>query len=137
MSELAHFKKVFLNGPTPASFIAYFRSFQTNIITIFTTKICEKMSIQYTVPGFEPTNILRKVVPLGQVRTFTETFVLSGKELILQFRDKIKLVVILKQFSFYKGVCHRDQRRALPNSISMDRLQEISFVSNDEAIKVE
>ena len=30
-----------------------FRSFQTNI-TIFTTNICEKMSIQYMVPGFEP-----------------------------------------------------------------------------------
>ena len=35
-------------------FFVYFRSFQTNI-TIFTTNICEKMSIQYTVPGFEPT----------------------------------------------------------------------------------
>ena len=33
-------------------FFVYFRSFQTNI-TIFT--ICEKMSIQYTVLGFEPT----------------------------------------------------------------------------------
>ena len=32
----------------------YFWSFQTNI-SIFTTNICEKMSIQYTVPGFEPT----------------------------------------------------------------------------------
>ena len=31
----------FLNGPTPASFIVYFWSFQTNI-TIFTTNICEK-----------------------------------------------------------------------------------------------
>ena len=28
-------------------------SFQTNI-TIFTTKICEKMSIQYIALGFEP-----------------------------------------------------------------------------------
>ena len=35
-------------------FFVYFWSFQTNI-TIFTTIICEKMSIQYTVPGFEPT----------------------------------------------------------------------------------
>ena len=43
----------FLNGPTPASFIVYFWSFQTNIITIFTTIICEQMSIQYTVLGFE------------------------------------------------------------------------------------
>ena len=31
-----------LIGPTPASFIIYFRSFQTNIITIFATNICEK-----------------------------------------------------------------------------------------------
>ena len=32
-----------------------FWSFQTNMITIFAANICEKMSIQYTVPGFEPT----------------------------------------------------------------------------------
>ena len=31
----------FKNGPTPASFV-YFRSFQTNIVTIFTTNKCEK-----------------------------------------------------------------------------------------------
>ena len=37
----------------PGLFFVYFQSFQTNI-TIFTTNICEKMSIQYTVPGFEP-----------------------------------------------------------------------------------
>ena len=42
------------SGPIPASFCVYFRSFQTNI-TIFSTNICEKMSIQYTVLGFEPT----------------------------------------------------------------------------------
>ena len=46
----------FKNGPTPSSFIVCFRSFQTNIITYFTTNICEKMSIQNTVPGFEPTS---------------------------------------------------------------------------------
>ena len=34
----------------PGLFFFYFRSFQTNI-TIFTTNIFEKMSIQYTVPG--------------------------------------------------------------------------------------
>ena len=33
---------IFLNGPNPASFIYYFLSFQTNIITIFITNICEK-----------------------------------------------------------------------------------------------
>ena len=30
------------NGLTPASFILYFRSLQTNIITIFTTNVCQK-----------------------------------------------------------------------------------------------
>ena len=43
------------NGPTPASFGIYFWSLQANIITIFTTNISEKISIQYMVPGFEPT----------------------------------------------------------------------------------
>ena len=37
----------FKKGPIPASFIIYFWSFQTNIIPIFKTNICEKMSIQY------------------------------------------------------------------------------------------
>ena len=37
----------------PGLFFVYFRSFQTNI-TIFKTNICEKMSIQYSVLGFEP-----------------------------------------------------------------------------------
>ena len=32
----------FKNGSTLASFIVYFQSFQTNIITIFTTNTCEK-----------------------------------------------------------------------------------------------
>ena len=34
----------------PGLFFVYFL-----FITIFTTKVCEKMSIQYTVLGFEPT----------------------------------------------------------------------------------
>ena len=43
-----------MGQPRPLlSFI--FGLLQTNIITIFTTNICEKMSIQYTVSGFEPT----------------------------------------------------------------------------------
>ena len=42
------------NWPTLASFIIYFWSFQTNIITNFTTNWCEKNSIQYMVPGLEP-----------------------------------------------------------------------------------
>ena len=48
ISSLSFFKK---NGPTPASF-NLFSSFQTHI-TIFTPNKCEKMSIQYTVPGFK------------------------------------------------------------------------------------
>ena len=42
-----------MDQPWPLlSFI--FGLFQTSIITIFTINICEKMSIQYTVLGFEP-----------------------------------------------------------------------------------
>ena len=46
------FKKKWAN---PGLFFLYFRSFKRNIVTIFTTNICEKMSIQYTVLGFDPT----------------------------------------------------------------------------------
>ena len=45
--RLAHFWNtygLFKNGPTPGLFFVYFRSFETNIITIFTTDQCEKMS---------------------------------------------------------------------------------------------
>ena len=45
----------FYKWANPGLFFVYFRCFQTNIITIFTTNISEKMSIQNTVPGFEPT----------------------------------------------------------------------------------
>ena len=44
----------FLKMGHPRPLFHLFSSFQTNI-TIFTTNICEKMSIQYTVPGFELT----------------------------------------------------------------------------------
>ena len=48
--------KLFLKKwANPSLFFVYFRSFQTNMITIFATNICKKMSIQYTVPGFKPT----------------------------------------------------------------------------------
>ena len=50
-SEKEHF---FKKGASPGLFLVYFWSYQTNIITIFTTNVCEKISIQYTVPGFEP-----------------------------------------------------------------------------------
>ena len=42
------------NGPTPASFSFIFGLFQTNN-TICTANQCEKISIQYTAPGYEPT----------------------------------------------------------------------------------
>ena len=44
----------FFKWANPGLCFVYFWSFQTNIITIFTTNICEKMSIQCMVPGFEP-----------------------------------------------------------------------------------
>ena len=42
------------NGPTPASFSFIFGRFKQTL-QIFTTNICENVSIQYMVPGFEPT----------------------------------------------------------------------------------
>ena len=42
-------------------FFVYFQSFQTNI-TNFYNKYMWKMSIQYTVPGFEPTTFQTWVV---------------------------------------------------------------------------
>ena len=44
----------FLKMGQPRPLFVYFRSFKTKI-TNFTTNLCEKMSIQYKVPGFEPT----------------------------------------------------------------------------------
>ena len=48
------FNNIVKNGQTPASFIVYFRSFQTNIITIITSNICEKMSHLVYGARFEP-----------------------------------------------------------------------------------
>ena len=48
----------FLMGQPRPLFIANFRSFQTKI---FTTNICENLSIQYTVPGFEATTFGTRV----------------------------------------------------------------------------
>ena len=42
----------------------YFWSYQTNIVTIFTTNICEKMSIQYMVLGFEFTTSEHESLPI-------------------------------------------------------------------------
>ena len=54
----------FLNGQTLASFIVFSWSLQRNISTnIFTTNICEKMSIQYTVPGLKPTTWVSSTRP--------------------------------------------------------------------------
>ena len=49
--------KVKKMGQPQPLLLFYFLSFETNIITKFETKICEKMSIQYTVPIFEPTTL--------------------------------------------------------------------------------
>ena len=48
---------IFFKWANHGLFFVYFRSFQTNN-TIFTTNICEKMSIQYPVPGIEPTTFI-------------------------------------------------------------------------------
>ena len=50
------FKKKWAN---PGLFFVYFRSFQTNN-TIFTTNQCEKISIQYTVPGLNPQPLIHE-----------------------------------------------------------------------------
>ena len=47
----------FLNGPTPAYFFIIFGLFKQTL-QIFATKYMWKMSIQYTVPGFEPTTLV-------------------------------------------------------------------------------
>ena len=44
------------NGPTLAYFSFIFGLFKQTL-QFFTTNICEKMSIQYTVPGFKPHNL--------------------------------------------------------------------------------
>ena len=49
------------NGPFPLPLFRLFLPFQTNINTIFKTKLCEEMSIQYTVLGFEPTPFRTRV----------------------------------------------------------------------------
>ena len=50
-----HYVHFLKNGPTPASFIVYFRSFLTISITIFTINMCKKMSVQYMLLGIKPT----------------------------------------------------------------------------------
>ena len=57
MPALYHLKRMlyfFKNGTTPASFLFFVKSFQTQI-TIFTKNKREKMSLQYTLPGIELT----------------------------------------------------------------------------------
>ena len=55
-------KHCFFKWANPACFSFIFGLFQTNIITIFTTNKCEKMSTQYTAPGFKPTTSRTRVV---------------------------------------------------------------------------
>ena len=67
------------NGPTLGLFFVYFRSFQTNIVTNFTTNQCENdMSIQYTAPGFKPTTFFSFIFGLF-------------KQALLQFLQKINV----------------------------------------------
>ena len=54
---------LFFKWASPGLFFVYFRSFQSNN-TIFTTNICEKMSIQYMVLGFEPTTFIHESPPI-------------------------------------------------------------------------
>ena len=65
LPNLRSTESFFLKWANLGLFFAYFRSFQTNT-TIFTTNICEKMSIQYTAPGFKPTTfgtwVLRNII---------------------------------------------------------------------------
>ena len=53
----------FLKWANHGIFIIYFRSFQTKIITFFATNMCEKMSIQYMVPGFNPRSLNMYLLP--------------------------------------------------------------------------
>ena len=77
----------FKNGPTPASFLFYFRSFQTNIITILTTNTCEEMSIQYMVLGFAPTTF-------GTWNCFYLAFCIPARHLKFRSRALTGLVLI-------------------------------------------
>ena len=45
----------FKNGPTPASFLFIFCLFKQTSLQFLQRIYVEKMSIQYAVPGFEPT----------------------------------------------------------------------------------
>ena len=54
LDHLKTFGGFFKKWANAGLFFIYFWSFQTNN-TIFTTNICENMSIQFTVPGFEHT----------------------------------------------------------------------------------
>ena len=63
---------IFFKWANPGLFFVYFQSFQTNN-TIFTTNICEKMYIQYTVPGFKPTTFeanYKNTLPLFKIKDF-------------------------------------------------------------------
>ena len=64
----------FKKWANPGLFSVYFWSFQTNIVTIFTTSKMWKMSIQYPVLGFELTTFWLRVSSLNhQTRLPPET----------------------------------------------------------------
>ena len=76
----------------PGLFFVYFRFFQTNI-TVFTTNICEKTSIQYLVLGFEPTTFGCESLP---ITTRPELW----PNLFLFFVFSIKLIINV-QYKFF------------------------------------
>ena len=47
-------REIFLNGPTPASFLFIFVLFKQTIQSLQQINVKNVMSIQYTAPGFEP-----------------------------------------------------------------------------------
>ena len=55
---------IFLKWANPGLFFVYFRSFQTNIITIFTTNICEKCPSSIQCRDLNPQPLERESLPI-------------------------------------------------------------------------
>ena len=53
------------NGPTPASFIVYFQSFRTSIITVFTTNICDNCPSTISCQNSNPRPLERESLPIN------------------------------------------------------------------------
>ena len=76
--------KIFLNGPTPASFLLIFSLFKQKI-QFFTTNQCAKnvTSIQYTVPGFEPTTSRTWIISNNHSRPTVRIFTQGNGQLLV------------------------------------------------------